>query len=159
MYTGINHLHSFLRWVVLIVAIIAIIKALSGINGKKPFGPSDKKTGLFLMIFMDTMLLIGLYQYFFSDKWGWHNIKTLGFGEVMKIPTARFFAVEHFIGMIIAVLLVHLGYAATKKGIPDLSKHKKALTFYGLSLLIMIVSIPWPFRAAGAMRQWFPGMG
>ena len=35
MYQGMLHLHSVLRWVVLIVAIIAVVKLLMGKNGKK----------------------------------------------------------------------------------------------------------------------------
>jgi hypothetical protein len=156
MYQGMLHLHSTLRWIILILLLLAVYKSFADRN--KAFTPGHKKTGLFLMIACDLMLLVGLYQWFAGKTWGLINIKERGFGAVMKDPVARFFAVEHFIGMIIAIILVHIGYAYSKKNIPDGVKHKRALLFYGLALLIILISIPWPFRAVGAGRSWFPGM-
>jgi stress-induced morphogen len=39
----------------------------------------------------------------------------------------------------------------------DLAKHKKMFWFNCIALIIMLASIPWPFRAAIG-RAWFPGM-
>ena len=50
MYTGLLHLHSFLRWVILILALIAIFRSYRGMTAGRPFTEGDKKTGLFLMI-------------------------------------------------------------------------------------------------------------
>jgi uncharacterized membrane protein YphA (DoxX/SURF4 family) len=77
---------------------------------------------------------------------------------VMKDSQLRFFAFEHMIAMIIAIILVHVGYSYSKKRIPDVSKHRRTLLFYGLALLIILIAIPWPFRDVGQGRPWFPGM-
>jgi hypothetical protein len=154
MYTGMLHLHSFLRWIILLLALIAVFRAFAGVNGKKPFTATDNKVGLFFMISMDIMLLIGLYQWFAGGT-GLAAIRTLGMGDVMKNTVIRFFAVEHLTAMLLAVILVHVGRAAAKKNIPDIAKHRKALIFYGIALLLMLISIPWPFREAGAGRGWF----
>lgn len=155
MYTGMLHLHSFLRWVILLLLVMAILKSIAGISGKKAFTPGDKKTGLFLMISCDIMLLIGLYLWAVGDNWGLVHIKAEGMGGVMKNPTMRFFAVEHFISMIIAIALVHVGKSFAKKNIADEVKHKRSLLFFGLALLVILISIPWPFREIGAGRNWF----
>jgi hypothetical protein len=155
MYQGMLHLHNFLRWVILLLLLFAVIKSLT--DRHKPFSASHRKTGLFLMICADVMLAVGLYQWF-AGPWGLKSIQNNGFGNVMKTPTLRFFAVEHTIGMLVAILLIHAGYSFTKKVMPDAGKHKRTLLFYGLALLIIIISIPWPFRAVGAGRPWFPGM-
>jgi hypothetical protein len=154
MYTGLLHLHSFLRWIILLLALIAFFRAIIGVNGKKPFTATDNKVGLFFMISMDIMLLIGLYQWF-TGAWGLKNIQNLGMGEVMKSAVNRFYAVEHISAMLLAIIFVHIGRAAAKKNISDLAKHRKALIFYGLALLLLLISIPWPFREAGAGRGWF----
>jgi uncharacterized membrane protein YphA (DoxX/SURF4 family) len=73
---------------------------------------------------------------------------------VMKNASLRFFAIEHMVGMLIAIILVHVGYGFSKKDIPDAMKHKRAILFYGLALLIILVFIPWPFRTVGAGRGW-----
>jgi len=148
------HLHSLLRWVILILLLVALYKSFADRN--KAFTPGHKKTGLFLMIFADVMLLIGLYQWF-TGPLGLKMIQSSGMSAVMKNAGARFFAVEHLIGMLIAITLIHIGYSYSKKNISDAVKHKRTLLFYGLALLIILVSIPWPFRE-GIGRPWFPGM-
>ncbi len=155
MYDGLLHLHSFLRWVILILLFVAIYKSFAGRKG--PFTAGQKKTGLFLMICADIMLLIGLYQWF-AGPLGLQSIREFGMSAVMKEPVLRFFAIEHFIGMIIAIIMIHIGYAYAKKNITDAIKHRRAILFYGLALLIILISIPWPFRAIGEGRAWFPGM-
>jgi hypothetical protein len=103
------------------------------------------------------MFLVGIYQWIVGD-WGLKSIQNNGMSVVMKNANLRFFAIEHFIGMLIAISLIHVGYSYAKKNVPDSTKHKRAVLFYGLALLIILISIPWPFRAVGAGRGWFPGM-
>jgi len=155
MYNGLLHLHSLLRWVILLLLLIAIFRSIS--DRTKPFTNGHRKTGLFLMITADLMLLVGLYQWFVGD-WGLKSIQTNGMSVVMKNSVLRFFAIEHMVGMLIAIILIHIGYSFSKKNIPDSTKHKRAILFYSLALLIILISIPWPFREVGAGRTWFPGM-
>ncbi len=155
MYNGMLHLHSVLRWIILILLLVAIYKSFT--DRHKAFTPGHKKTGLFLMICADVMLLVGFYQWF-TGPLGLKSIQLNGFGIVMKDAGLRFFAAEHTIGMLVAIILIHLGYAYGKKSVPDAIKHKRTLLYYGLALLIILISVPWPFRAVGAGRTWFPGM-
>ncbi|RYY95101.1 MAG: hypothetical protein EOO11_16550 [Chitinophagaceae bacterium] len=149
MYNAMLNAHSGLRWVVFILLLLAIFRHATA--GNKPYG---RKNGLLLTIFADIQLLIGLYLWF-AGTWGLQQIQSRGFGEVMKDPVARFFAVEHLLGMLIAIALLHIGKAQGKKAIPDASKHKRALIFYVIALLLILASIPWPFRVIGAGRGWF----
>jgi hypothetical protein len=57
--------------------------------------------------------------------------------------------------MLIAIILLHIGKAQGKKTISDKSKHRRTLVFYLLALLIIIISIPWPFRQIGANSHWY----
>lgn len=155
MYNGLLHLHSVLRWIILILLLVAIFKSLSDKN--KQFTPGHRKVGLFLMISADLMLLVGLYQWIVGD-WGLKSIQANGMGNVMKSPLLRFYAIEHLTGMLIAIILIHIGYAHAKKNIPDNIKHRRTLLYYTLALLIILISIPWPFRMVGEGRTWFPGM-
>jgi hypothetical protein len=135
--------------------LVAIFKSIG--SKDKPFTPGHRKTGLFLLISADLMFLVGIYQWIVGD-WGLKSIQNNGMSVVMKNANLRFFAIEHFIGMLIAISLIHVGYSYAKKNVPDSTKHKRAVLFYGLALLIILISIPWPFRAVGAGRGWFPGM-
>ena len=153
MFIGMLHLHSVLRWIVLIVALWAIIKMASGMSGKKPFTKSDKRPALFFQITMDLQMLIGLYLYFFGE-WGMKSISRSGFAEVMKSSIPRFFALEHFVGMLLAVILVHIGYGATKKATSDKKKFTTAFWCFLVALIVIFAFIPWPFRELG--RGWMP---
>ncbi len=152
MENGLLHLHNLLRWVVLIFGVLTVIKSLGGMSGNKPFSAGDRKTAMFYMISFDVQLLIGLVLYFMK---GWHNVLTSG--GVMKNEYHRFFAVEHLVGMLIALILVHRGYSAVKKNIADSTKFKRLFWYSLLSLIIVLAMIPWPFREA-VSRGWFPGM-
>lgn len=154
MENGLLHLHNLMRWVVIILAVLTVLKALRGMGGNKSFTAGDRKTAMFYMISFDIQLLIGLAVYFLSSK-GWFRMLTAG--GVMKNEYQRFFAVEHAIGMLIALILVHRGYSAVKKNIPDATKFKRLFWYSLLSLIITLAMIPWPFRELVG-RPWFPGM-
>ena len=150
----IKHFHSGLRWVVLILALLAIIKALMGMQKKSAFTNADNKISLVLISFMDIQLITGLVLYVFGPM-GLKNIQNMGMGEVMKNSYTRFFAMEHLIGMLIAIVVFHIGRSKSKKATDDASKHKKEFIFYLIGLLIMLASIPWPFKAGFEGIGWF----
>lgn len=150
------HLHSFLRYAVLVAALYTLYKIWTAWRANAAFEKSTQKANLLFMVLCDTQLLIGLYLYFVGP-WGIKNIQNMGMANVMHDKVARFFAVEHFAGMLIALVLVHMAYATAKKNSSDLAKHKKMFWFNFIALIVMLASIPWPFRAAIG-RAWFPGM-
>ncbi|WP_431214956.1 hypothetical protein ACQ86N_09555 [Puia sp. P3] len=153
MYTGLLHLHSFLRWVIIVLAVVAIYRSYNGMKSGRAFGAGDKKTGLFLMVSAHTTLLIGLYLWL-AGPWGLANISNLGFGAVMKDPVYRFFAVEHIFGMLVAIVLITIGRGAAKKAIPDAAKFKRSFWLFLVALVIILVTVPWPWRLVGAGRHW-----
>ena len=154
MYQTLVQLHSIGRWIVLLLLLIAIVKTATSIAGNRPYVKSDNTIGLLLTIFADLMLLIGLYLWFVSPNWGYHSIVANGMSTVMKDRVLRFFALEHNVGMIIAIALIHIGKAQGKKDITDMKKHRRAFWFYLIALLIILISVPWPFLVAGAGRGW-----
>jgi hypothetical protein len=155
MYTGLVHLHNLLRWIILILIVIAIVRHFSGMNQKRGVNAGDKKIDLFLMISAHITLILGLVQWFVGD-FGLKLIQNAGMSTVMKESALRFWAVEHITGMIIAIVLITIGRGKVKRAV-DYSAHKKAFTFFLLALIIILASVPWPFREAVA-RPWFPGV-
>src|SRR5688572_23576450 len=153
MEQGLLHLHNFLRWVVLLFALLVLVRSMLGMSSNTAFSSGDRKTALFLMISTDLQLLLGFALYYFK---GWFTVLTSG-GDIMANKAVRFFAVEHLAGMLIAIILIHIGYAATKKNIADRSKHRRLFWFTFIAVLIIIVTIPWPFRELVG-RPLFPGM-
>ena len=154
MYQGLLHLHNLGRWIVIILLLVAIFKSLNGMSGNKAFTNGDKKTGLFLMISAHIMLLIGLYQWFV--RMGLPIIQANGMKAVMQNPVLRFWAVEHMMGMLIGIILITIGRGSAKKNISDVEKHKRSFWFYLIAFIIIVASVPWPFREVA--RPLFPGM-
>lgn len=142
MYTGLLHAHSTLRWIVLILLVAGIISSLMGWIGKKSFTAGDAKLHLFLMISAHLQLVLGLVLYFISP-----DVKSAfaDFGEAMKTPTIRFWAVEHALMMVLAIALITVGRRMTKKG-EDIKRHKRAFWFYFVALLFILSAIPWGMR-------------
>lgn len=146
MATGLLHLHNLLRWVILILLVVALFHAFTKNKGLQ-------KVSLFLLIASHVTLLLGLYQWIFSKTVG---IKILvenmgGMGNVMKSSFARFWVVEHFLGMLVAIILVTIARGKAKK-----DNFNGAKWLYLIALIIILASIPWPFREVG--RPLFPGM-
>ena len=152
MYTGLLSLHSYLRWVILILELVVLYKSFTGMTGGRAFTAGDRKAGLFLMISAHTQLLVGIYLYF-AGPWGVATIQNLGFGAVMKDSVARFYAVEHIFGMLVAIVLITIGRGVSKKAIPDAAKHRRSFWLFLVALVIILATIPWPFRA-GIARPW-----
>ena len=152
LYNALLHIHSAGRWIVLLLLLFAIINSL--IAGNRPYIRTDNRLGLLLTIFADLMLVVGIVLWF-TGSWGYQQIQTKGMAEVMKNPTDRFYVIEHLLGMLIAIILIHIGKAQGKKRIADKAKHRRTLIFYFLALLIILASIPWPFREIGAGRGWY----
>ena len=95
-------------------------------------------------------LLLGLVMYFFLSQ-------KVQFSEGwMKIPMFRFFGLEHILGMILAITIVTIGRKKAEKLTGSRDKHRKIMVYYFIGLVLILASIPWPFREVG--RPWFPGM-
>jgi ABC-type xylose transport system permease subunit len=138
MYEILKHTHSGLRWVALILILWAIFNSITA----KEFTKREKLVNLFSMVSLHTQLILGLILYFISDK-----VKF--FDGWMKEPTGiyRFYGIEHLAGMIIAIALITVGYVKSKKGNSPAEIYKPIKLFYIIGLILILASIPWPFRA------------
>jgi len=152
LYAIILPLHSIVRWLVLITALFAIIRAVTGMRFNRPWESMDDKAGLWFTISMDTQVLLGLILYFFLSPITQNMLRNMG--GAMSDPTARYFGVEHAVMMLIALALAHVGRARARKAKERLNKHRTALIFYVLALAVTLAAIPWPFLAVG--RSLFP---
>jgi phosphoglycerol transferase MdoB-like AlkP superfamily enzyme len=145
MYNGMLHLHNFLRWIIIILLLINIVKAFSG--------NKSLKLSLYLLISSHITLLIGLYQYFTGAN-GFAFFKNFPVSEIMKNNVLRFWAIEHIFGMLIGITLITIGHISLKKS----DKTKKTAILYLIAFIIIMVTIPWPFRHYEVGRSLFPGM-
>ena len=146
-------LHNLIRWAVLFFGVWTLFSAISGVVAKRIYTSSDNRSSFFFTLSCDIQLLLGLILYF-ANSW-FDRLKDLG--NNMKDPYNRFFSLEHALLMIIAWILVHVGRVSVKKALTPAAKHKRAMLFFGLAILLILVSIPWPFREtiARPLYRWF----
>lgn len=138
MYQTLKHLHSGFRYIVFVFIIIAIISALIGWLGNRKFTSTNKKINLFTLISAHTQLLIGLVLYFVSDI---TKSALSNWSVAMKNPDLRYWAIEHFAMMVIAIALITIGYSKSKKANLDIQKHRNVAIFYGLAFIIIVAAI------------------
>lgn len=138
MYPMLLALHSLLRWAVLAAGGAAVLGALGGRAG---WSAADDRRGLWFVLAMDLQFLLGLLLY--AGVSPMTRVAFADFGGAMGNSVLRFWAVEHLFGMLIAVALVHIGRVRIRKA--DAGRRRRlALIFYGLALVIVLASIPWP---------------
>lgn len=128
--------HSGLRWIVLLLLLLAIVNAFTA----KSYEKKHRLINLFTLISFHIQLVLGLVLYFVSNKVqfvdGW-----------MKEPLYRFYGMEHLIGMLLAIIAVTIGYSKSKKGADAAAKFRSIKIWYVIAFILVVAFIPWPFRA------------
>ncbi len=140
LYSILLNIHSVLRWIILIIILITIIKSLAGWLKKQDYTVLDDKLSLFSLIFMHTQFILGIALFFISPivKIGLQNMSV-----AMKNPEIRFWIVEHTTMMLIAVALITIGRISSKKKSTHLLKNRTVFIYFTLALIIILAGIPW----------------
>jgi hypothetical protein len=116
------------------LVLLAIIQSLAGWLGKKPYTEGNRRINLFALISAHTQLLIGLLLLFISP-----NVQFSG--DAMKNATTRYFTVEHWVMMLIAIALITIGHSRAKRiALPE-GKHKTIAIFYIIAFLVIVGTI------------------
>lgn len=134
LYSFFQHLHSGFRYVVLVLIVAAALGALIGLISKKPYSEGNRKLNLFALISAHTQLLIGIILYFISPLVQFNK-------AAMHDKHLRFFTIEHWVMMVIAIVLITVGHSKSKKAAGPEAKHKAIFIFYLLALVIISAGI------------------
>lgn len=155
MHELLLFLHSLIRWFVLAGLIYTIFRAVRGITGGKEFLQIDDRSRNITVTIVHIQFFLGLILYITSPltKFFFGN-----FQEAVKMGPVRFFAMEHTLMMLIAVALISIGSARSKKKVSDKDKFKSILIWFLIGLIVMLISIPWPFSPM-ASRPWLTLFG
>ena len=132
-------IHNLLRWAVLLTGLLAVVQAVRGLGGRIPFA----KTRPLLLAFtanLHLQLLIGLTLFVVSP-----TVKAYlaDMSATMKDGSRRFFIAEHPTLMVVAVLLATIGGVIAKNAPDDAARHRRALGFTVVTLLVLLAGIPW----------------
>jgi hypothetical protein len=141
MYAPLLISHNLLRWVVLLVCLIAVGNSFSKWMGQKPWTRTDQRIGSVLVMTADLQVLIGLLLFFFLSPLT--RAAMANFKAALQDKEIRFFTLEHSFLMIGFLVLVHLGKVRSKRAVSDQVKHRTEFIWWGLSLLLLPAGLPW----------------
>ncbi len=137
----IKMMHSGWAYITLLLLIIAVVNAIIGLTSKKEFKDKDLRISLFTLIVTHIQILIGFIAYFTSAQFAF--LRENGMGEAMKESEIRLVVIEHPLMMILAVVLITIGFSKHKSKTTDKEKFKTITIYYGLALLFVLSKIPW----------------
>lgn len=142
MYIAVLTTHSWLRWVVVLLGVIVIVRALAGARAKRPWNAADARASRLFGIALDLQFLLGLVLYLALSPIT--RAAMQDFGEAMRVSAMRYWAVEHVFGMVVGLAFAHAGQARVRKTADPVGKHRVAAVFFILAFIAIAASIPWP---------------
>jgi len=131
-----KHLHSTLAIILLAALIIVIVITLANYFGNKAY---NRKIALIGLISAHLQLVVGLILYFTSSL----GLASFS-GANMKVSSSRFYFLEHPLMMIIAIVLITIGYSKSKKIADSKKANQTVLIFYIIALILILSRIPYP---------------
>lgn len=126
MYTFLLMAHSGWRYIALVLLAVAVIKFVWGWLQKSDWRTLDRQIGLFTTIGVDIQVLLGLILWAVAAGMG------LVGGRVVRM-------MEHPVLMLIAIVIMHIGWSRARKAAIDADKFRiAALTFIVTGLLVAV---------------------
>ena len=138
MYLIFKEIHSYAAALLLATLITALFFIIYGWITNKSFSKTNQMFALIGLAATHTQVLFGLILYFLSPL-GLSNFS----GAAMKDSASRLYMLEHPLMMILAVVLVTIGYTKAKKAETDKLKYRYIVLFYSIGLLFILSRIPW----------------
>jgi hypothetical protein len=147
-------LHSIVRWLVLPLGLAAVVSALAARSKAAPYTPHHRTLGTLFVSTLHLNVLLGILLYVALSPTTQAGFAD--FGAAMKNSALRFFLIEHPFGMIVGTVVATIGAVQVKATSDAARKHTRAAAFFGGALVIVLLSVPWPFYPAGRPLFWLP---
>jgi len=124
LYPHLQGFHGIFRWLVLFLALVAIVVGFSGWPGRKPAGRNLFRFGLVYVLAMELELITCVLPYLGASS----NLRSA--------------FIVHGVLMFLAVLFAHIGGALTRKAPTDAMKYRGSAIAWLFSLLLIFAAIP-----------------
>jgi hypothetical protein len=131
-----------MRWVVLAGLFLTICRGFQGYFRNTSFNKTDQAFRYWTVTLAHIQLAIGVLLYIKSPlmQYYWKS-----FNDIKLISEYTFFGIFHVFMMGVAVTILTIGSALTKRKIDDKQKFKIILIWFSTALVIIFISIPWSF--------------
>jgi hypothetical protein len=152
MYDLALLVHSYLRWVVLGLALISFVSAISGWLGQRLWRASDEQKHQAFIMALDAQFLLGLVLYVFLSPTT--QAAFADFPAAMKNSVLRFWGLEHAATMFLAVAAAHVGKAMSSRATGS-DRHRPMVIGIVIFAFFVLAAFPWPGLEHG--RPFFRG--
>jgi hypothetical protein len=132
--------HSILRWLVLGSILLVIFLAWEGKVFKKPYTRAHRTSAAVASGLSHVQLLLGFGLYMISP-----NVKAYWEFKPSQWSEQTFFALVHFGLMTLAIIIITIGAALSKREADEQKRFRILFNSFVLALVIIFVAIPWPF--------------
>lgn len=147
LYTVVLWVHSYLRWAIIACALGLIALTAAGWGGGRTFTARHERLHRVLVGLVDSQFLLGLVLFVWLSPISRAFFAAPKLG--MKDSALRFFGMEHALGMLVAVAVLHITRSRSRKAPTDGLRHRRACLGALGFVLLAAVSIPWPGSAHG----------
>ncbi|MEI6748091.1 MAG: hypothetical protein ACOYMF_08300 [Bacteroidales bacterium] len=141
MYEVILSLHFLNRRLILIAGFIVIAFAFHGWKTKKVFSLPDNILGIIFISVLHLQLILGLLLYFVYSPKTAYALAHLA--EAMHNSKLRYFAVEHWFIMILAVGIAQAGRIQVNKTKDSTLKNRRSFIYFSIALLLILLMVPF----------------
>ena len=127
--TYVLALHSFLRWVVIVVAVLALVRYGLGWLQSRDYGSLDRSL---------------------LSSFGYLLVAQAVLGIIFLVANFNVRQFEHVLPMLLVVGLPHMAAGRVRKAADDRARHRLSLLFMVASLLLIVIGV---FALAGGWSR------
>jgi len=153
VYALLLFAHSWLRWVVVVALVVTWVRAFSGLRSGRDWSAVDRRWSTAFVATLDAQVTVGLLLYFVFSPITPRSLEQLGAAIPHRAP--RFFALEHITMMLVALVVAHVTSVRVRRAPDAPSRFRRAAWGYGITFLVLLSSIPWPWMLVA--RPWLRG--
>lgn len=147
LYPLVLFLHSWLRWAVLGLGLLALGASLTGWLRGRDWSRADRRLQVLFVAAFDTQLLLGLTLYFALSPFTPAGLE--GLRASLAVSALRFFSLEHPVLMLLALTAAHGASGLSRREDRPTAKHRVWAVGLLLALLLILLGIPWPWLTHG----------
>ncbi len=134
-------LHSYLRWLIFIAMIGCLGLAWWGVLRQRTWGKWESRFAAAFAMLASIQFVMGVLLFIVPDGIAQAALRDMG--ASMRVRELRFFGLEHPLQMVIAIGLVHLGWARARKAKLDRSRFRWTAGSFTVASLLILAAIPW----------------
>jgi hypothetical protein len=141
MYRWLLIAHSLWRWVVILAGGAAVASAMWSWWRRELWNGPSTILGRLFGVTVDIQVLMGAALYLvFSPM---TTVAMSVNAAASRGTDMRFFGVTHAVIMLAVLFAVHLSAVFVRRGHNDAGRLRRSVLCYGLTLLLLLVGVPW----------------